>query len=294
MFGEAFDGRPQLVGAYTQVDLPSAEQLARENQCVTDGLTLTGDQVDGVFHFPQYYQAIRDVFQQGLSTDRIETLWTERSLYYGTTATQLGTGIPPIKTLVNFLDNHDVSRFLYSGAGTDALHLALLFLLTEDGIPCIYYGTEQRFSGGNDPANREDMWFTGYDQAAPTYQWIKRLTAIRQAYVALRRADTRVAWSSARVDDEEDAGIFAFERTGGDGGDAYALVVLNAHRSKQSTTAFEGTAMTTSLGDGTVLVDVLAADKPSYTVGAGGSLSLTLGPLAGALLVRQGDVVGGL
>ena len=41
---------------------------------MTDARPLTGDQLDGMFEFPQYYQVFRDVFQQGLSTDRIDSI----------------------------------------------------------------------------------------------------------------------------------------------------------------------------------------------------------------------------
>jgi alpha-amylase len=58
---------------------------------------------------------------------------------------------------VNFLDNHDLPRFLFDA--TDPSSSApRLYLLTWDGIPCVYYGTEQAFAGGVDPKNREDMW----------------------------------------------------------------------------------------------------------------------------------------
>jgi glycosidase len=70
--------------------------------------------------------------------------------------------------LVNFIDNHDVARLLYwaaqnkidnsPGRQRALLHNALLLLMTAEGIPCLYYGTEQEFRGGNDPSNREDMW----------------------------------------------------------------------------------------------------------------------------------------
>lgn len=41
--------------------------------------------------------------------------------------------------------------------------------MTSDGIPTIYYGTEQKLSGGRDPANREDLWDTPdlFNGAAP-------------------------------------------------------------------------------------------------------------------------------
>ncbi len=293
MFGEAFDGRPDLVGAYTLSELPAADQLARENECVEDGRPLTGDQLDGVFHFPQYFQAIRDVFRDGQSTDRIEKLWSDRTKYYGANANELGTGLPPLRTLVNFIDNHDVPRFLFQGDKA-GLALSLLFIMTEDGLPCVYYGTEQEFSGGNDPANREDMWLSGFDTSRPTYEVIRRLTALRKKYAALRRGDQKVVWASGRSGNEEDAGIFAYERAGGDAGGSYALVVMNANPSHIASPVFNGSRMKVSVAPGTVLVDVLgnpaAPAGSKYTVGAGGTVSIELPPKTGALLVPEGDL----
>jgi glycosidase len=287
MFGEAFDGRPELVSAYTRHDLPSASQLERENACVSDGRMVTGDQLDGMFEFPQHFRVIRDVFQQSQSTDRIEALWTERAMIYGDAPNELGTGVAPRETLVSFIDNHDVPRFLFQ-SDPERLHLALFYLFTAPGIPCIYYGTEQRFAGGNDPANREDMWLSGFDQNAPTYQWIKRLSEIRGAYPALRRGLPKVVWASARSEAEPDAGVFAFERTGGDAGDSYALVVFNSRADKDGSPEFNGAPMVVTQPDGTVLVDVLSGS--SYTVGAAGALAITLAPLTGAILIPQGQL----
>ncbi len=291
MFGEAFDGRSELVSAYTRNDLPSASQLERENECVTDGRAITGDQLDGMFEFPQYYQVIRDVFQSALSTDRIQTLWDQRAEIYGLVPNELGTGLPPIQTLVSFLDNHDVTRFLYDG-NPKGLHLALLYIMTSQGIPCIYYGTEQRFSGGNDPANREDMWLSGFDRGVPTYQWIQKLTKMRAAYPALRRGGQDIVWASARAEDEDDSGIFAFERMGGDAEGGYALIVLNTNQTKDSKPFFDGAAMVVSQPDAAVLVDVIGGG--SFTVGAGGTLDITLPPQSGVVLVPQGALVGGI
>jgi glycosidase len=289
MFGEAFDGRSDLVGSYTTHDLPSAEQMAGENGCVDDGFALTGDQLDGMFEFPQYYQAIRDVFQLAQSTDRIRDLWEARPTLFGLEPNQLGTGLAPIQTLVNFIDNHDVPRFRFQG-DQPSLQMALTFVMTEQGIPCVYYGTEQGLSGGNDPANREDMWQTGFDPGHPTYRFIQRLTAIRRAVPALRRGDQNVVWATASIADEEDAGIFAFERLGGDAGDSYALVVFNTNRAHDSTTSLAGTPMTVSQPDGTVLVDVLGG--LSATVGAQSSLAVTLPPGSAAIFVPDSQAQG--
>ena len=67
--------------------------------------------------------------------------------------------------VVNFASNHDVGRFLYFMPSTwteeekrRVLHMGLAYVMTIDGVPSLYYGVEQEFAGGNDPANRETMW----------------------------------------------------------------------------------------------------------------------------------------
>jgi alpha-amylase len=292
MFGEAFDGRDDLVGSFTKNDLPSPADLARESECLAEGdEPLTGDQLDSVFYFPQHFQAIRDVFQDAQGTQRIQDLWANRPVNYGTEPMKDAIGLPPTKALVNFIDNHDVPRFLYSGKGVPALHNALTFLFTEDGLPCIYYGTEQQFAGGNDPANREDLWVSEYKTDNPTFQWIRKLSRIRRTYPALTVGDLFVTWASNRTGDEGDAGIFAFERRGGDAGDSYALVVFNTNKNHPSSPQFEGTPMLVDAAAGTVLVDVLSAESKTFTVDGNKRVSITLPPESGAILIPQAQVV---
>ncbi len=271
MFGEVFDGKDALNGVFTKNDLPTEEELASENACVTDGRPLTGDQLDSVFYFPQHFQAIRDVFQQGQSTKRIEDLWAQRSVNWGTVAPELGVGVPPADLPINFIDNHDVPRFLYEGT-KEGLHSALTFIFTAQGIPCVYYGTEQEFSGGNDPSNREDLWPTGFDTSTATFQHIKKLAKLRRDNAALRKGGIRVTWATERTAEEEDVGIFSYERSGGDAGDAYALVVFNAHPTKQSAPAFMGAAMGVSAAPGTTLTDALGSGI-SVTVAGDGTVT---------------------
>lgn len=310
MFGEAFDGNDALVGQFTLNDLPDEDQQKRENSCDA-GPKITGDQLDSAFYFPQHYQAFRDVFLDAQSTERIATLWAAKTTNYGTTPPAESAGLPAHKVLVNFIDNHDVARFLY-WAGQNQndnspqrqralLHNALLLLYTAEGIPCMYYGTEQEFRGGNDPSNREDMWrplpYLGetvappaYDTQGPTFKHTQRLIALRKKYPALTRGDTNVVYSTAHTGDEADAGIFAFERTGGDAKGNYALIVFNTNQKHDSSPRYEDIKMTLTAPKGAVLVDVLSAKQTAYTVANDGTLDITLPPASGALLVPKGDV----
>jgi alpha-amylase len=306
MFGEAFDGNDELIGSFTKSVVPAhandaalGGDLARENAECPGLAPIDGHMVDGVFYFSQLFQVYRDVFRDAQPTAKIKTLWDARPTNYGTEAhpngpvARDGTGIAPTRTLVNFIDNHDIPRFLYDGPGASAfkadgkevLKNALLLLLTQDGLPCIYYGTEQGFRGGNDPANREDLWQSGYATDGELFQWIARLTRLRKGYKALTLGEQKVAYSTESAGTEEDAGMFAIERALEDGS-SYALVVFNTHPSKTSTAS----AITVSQPQGTVLVDVLSAEKAQYTVGAAGALSVSLPAVKGALLIPEKDV----
>lgn len=270
MFGEAFDGRNEVVGPYTQPG-----------------------EVDSAFFFPQYFQVFRDVFQSGGATSQVSALFDVRDNggLYGTQPQPGGIGVAPNRALVNFIDNHDVARFLYGRDDLAALENALLFLFTEDGIPCVYYGTEQGFRGGNDPANREDLWQSGYDRQHRVYQRISHLAQIRRSYRALTHGDLNFTWVTDRKGAEEDAGILAFERRGGAAGESYALVVLNTNAGHSSHTEFEGAAMPVALPGGSVLVDVLDPQRAEYSVAADGSISLEVPATAGKILVPKAQVV---
>ncbi len=93
---------------------------------------------------------------------------------------------------VTFLDNHDQhARFRFDDPTFDPqvkAGLACLFALP--GIPAIYYGTEQGFSGnGNaDLFVREALWGapSAFDTANPFFQTIRQLATLRAAEPALR------------------------------------------------------------------------------------------------------------
>jgi len=271
MFGEAFDGNDKLLGSFTQPGM-----------------------LDSVFYFSQHYQVFRDVFQyaydekQQKGTDQIETLWANRSVNYNNEPQPGGIGVAPSKALVNFIDNHDVARFLFfANNDTNALRNALVFLMTEEGIPCIYYGTEQDFGGGNDPANREVLWNTGFKTDGQTFLHTSKLARIRSKYAALRRGDTKVVYATPHTKAEDDAGIIAYERAGGDAGDSYALVVINANARHPSTTADGAKAMKLTK-PGVTLVDVLNPEGATYTVPANGELRVVV-PKQGALILVPQD-----
>jgi glycosidase len=274
MFGEAFDGNDQLLGSFTQ-----------------------NDALDSVFYFSQAFTVFDGVFENASNggqsgTDQIEQLWDMKTVNYATQPIPGGIGIAPYKALVNFIDNHDVPRFLFASNGdTTALHNALSLLFTEEGIPDLYYGTEQDFHGGNDPGNREILWLANFDETGDTFQHIAKLTRIRKAYAALRYGDTSVRWSTSDVGTEEDAGIFAFERTGGDAGSQYALVVMNTNAFQTSGTTGNAGSMKVTAAAGTTLTDVLDPMQATYTVDSDGTMNLQVPAQSTMILIPNAQLV---
>ncbi len=273
MFGEAFSGADKLLTSYVD-----------------------GEQVDSVFYFSQKYRVMDGVFKNGAPTDEIRGLHEDRLKLYPDQPHTNGIGVAPRDALVNFIDNHDVERFLHKGT-VAALRGALTYLLTTVGIPCIYYGTEQQFHGGNDPANREDLWvgnskdkLAPFDTSNATFKHIQALTGLRKKYAPLRRGDLQLRWTTTAVGNETDAGIVAYERKL-DG--ETVLVVINAKECSDakasSQTSANGNVMQTSFAAGTTLVNVLDDPDPvdQVTVGANGALDVKV-PCRGAkILVKQ-------
>jgi len=278
MFGEAFDGDDELIGSYT-----------------------SNNEMDSVFYFSHKFRVFDEVFKYGGSPRKIEELFELRKTNYGADGhangpTDLeGNLLSPRGMLVNFLDNHDIPRFLYEKPDLAALHNALFYLLTIDGIPCIYYGTEQQFAGGNDPHNREDLWTSGYAETE-TFTLIRELNELRKGYVPLRRGEMNIVMASDSNWAEGEtgathAGLFAFERS-------YkgkkVLVVLNTHEIQASVTqSADGAGMETSFSVGDTLTPVFeypAGSGAEVTVGEGGVINIELPPRSGVVWVPHEEV----
>jgi alpha-amylase len=263
MFGEIFDGDDARIGSYT-----------------FDG------ELDSAFWFSQKFQVFDDIFKRGQGTARAEALFASRAANYGAQPHPGGLNISPQQAMVSFIDNHDVQRFLFDAPGGEpALKAALVFLLTEDGIPCIYYGTEQGFDGGNDPANREPLWWADYRTDGDLFVHTATLNRVRRTYPALTRGALAFRWTSDRVSGEEDAHILAFEREHPDGN---ALVVINTWGAGTAHTQHQGSPMQVSFPDGTVLAPAFPpGDARRFTVGGGGRVRVEVGPHEGLVLVPE-------
>ncbi|KAL9601830.1 MAG: hypothetical protein Q9179_002748 [Wetmoreana sp. 5 TL-2023] len=125
-------------------------------------------QLQGLLNYPLYYPMIR-AFQD--SDGNMSSLSSAISTIQRVCRdpTMLGT----------FSENHDNARFL---SHTNDLHLnmnVITFTILSGGIPIIYQGQEQGFSGGNDPANREALWTSSFPTKTALYNLIASVNQIR-------------------------------------------------------------------------------------------------------------------
>jgi glycosidase len=167
--GVEAQGPRYLVGEWQTTDTTDLTYPAAVRFANTSGIAL--------LNFP-VYTALNDAFGNGSLSGPVEidsTLQTEAKDFTWP------------NDQANFIDNHDVARFLTVTNSRDALHAALAVVMTIPGIPIIYYGTEQYLhndtNGGGDPYNRPMM--PGFDTTTPAYQLLHCLGALRASNPAL-------------------------------------------------------------------------------------------------------------
>ncbi|KAL9637474.1 MAG: hypothetical protein Q9204_001869 [Flavoplaca sp. TL-2023a] len=126
------------------------------------------EQLDGLLDYPLYYPLIR-AFQD--SNGSMASL--------GTALTTIQDSCRDPTLLATFSENHDIPRFLSQRNDMNAQMNIIVFTILSGGIPIIYQGQEQGFSGGNDPANREALWTSDYSTKTPLYMLIASVNQIR-------------------------------------------------------------------------------------------------------------------
>jgi len=168
------------------------EQIARFiGRSTTENSELMG--VDAALDFPAFFRL--PSVAKGMSAPAdIVAMYAHRKKVQKEILSSHGEAS---RFFVTFLDNHDQKeRFYYKentnpDAYTDQLTLGLGCLFTVQGIPCVYYGTEQGLSGrGNvDWCVREALWGLGpgaFDLNGAIFKSVKRISELRRDNPPLR------------------------------------------------------------------------------------------------------------
>jgi glycosidase len=190
-------------------DKPYADAQARK----LDGYMRTPGGLPSMINFP-LYGSLGDVFARGRPT--AELGYRIRDM--------MAVHADPWR-MPSFVDNHDVDRFL-AGGSQAGLRQALLAMLTLPGIPTIYYGTEQGFTG-----QRAAMFARGFgagghdhfDTAAPLYRFLRDAIALRRDHRVFSRGTPRILLENPagpggfayRMDGDRESALVAFNTADG-------------------------------------------------------------------------------
>ena len=191
-----------------------------------------------------------------------------------------GIGVPAQQALVNFMDNHDVTRFLFDKPSTaGAATTRSPSSSPRTASPASITAPSRSSTAATIRPTASGCGTRASDRRRRRFSTIQKLIKIRKAYAPLRRGDhddeVRDRRTSAM---EEDAGMFAFERA--DGGHKVLVVhqhVSDAKQSETSTALMGGSDMLTSFAPGDKLVDMLASPSDAtatFTVGLQGALKV--------------------
>ncbi len=148
--------------------------------------------VDAALDFPLFYK-LTGVAKGFLKPAELVEMFEERKQVQ---KGMISSHSEASKYFVTFLDNHDIyNRFCCyqpnnSHQYDNQVILALGCLFSLQGIPCVYYGTEQGLDGAGDKpeAVREALWGkeNAFDRQHPFYQAIQKLIKVRNQEPALR------------------------------------------------------------------------------------------------------------
>ena len=226
------DGIPQFhIFGEVGMDDPDVARAARHTR---------QDKIPYVLDYP-FAQAVRQTVAGTHGTDVLARLFADDVLYEG--------GEDAAMRMPTFVSNHDQGRFGYfvrkafpEESDDEVMRRVLLahaMMFTLRGVPTVYYGDEQGFTGtGGDQAAREDMFaskvalynhekllgtnsttaVSSFNVNHPIYRAIAELAHLRIANAALRRGRQIVRNYS------EKPGLFAVSRIDPDSGREIVIV----------------------------------------------------------------------
>ncbi|ERS97854.1 hypothetical protein HMPREF1624_06025 [Sporothrix schenckii ATCC 58251] len=247
--GEVFDGDPAYTCPYQAV-------------------------LDGVLNYPLYYPLLAAF--QSASSSGIGALYSMIS--------SIAADCADPTLLGNFVENHDNPRFASYTSDYALAQNALSFLFLADGIPIVYAGQEQHYSGGGDPANREATWLSGYAQTSTLYKHIATTNAIRALLISASSGSWATTANKAVYQDSTTIGMVK-------GGVLTVLSNLGA-----SGASYTLTVTGTGLAAGTALVELYSC--ATATVSSDGSVAVPMASgqprvLVPASWVSSGSLCGG-
>jgi len=205
------------------------------------------DALDSVLNYPLYYALVAAFTLPG--AQNISALIDNLD--------QSKTGYTDTTVLGNFLENQDVPRWHNLSVDPQSLYNAMTFIFLSEGIPIVYYGQEQGFSGNADPYNREPLWPSNYTNTT-SYQLMTTLNQLRNFMI------NTTDWATQKVN------VFTSNKNGIAFQKGEVVTILtNIGAPPQN---FTNTAFQSPWPQGTVTIDVIACRQ--FVVASAGYLEV--------------------
>ncbi len=241
---------------------------------------LQGDQFDAVMNYLVTIASLGFFTGTHLNQKETNRAGGYRNKVRSLNVTEFATSIDHILALydpaitqaqLNLLDSHDTPRFITSASGDQAsLRLAMLFMFTYPGAPCLYYGDEIGMEGRHDPDCRRAFPWDENRWDDELLAYTKDVIAMRKAHPALRRGSYQPLYAAD--------GVYAFGRKL----DAETLVIaLNA---AEETRTIDIAVETLNLADGSLTA---IFGRTQASVQDGKINSLRLAPRSAVVLERN-------
>jgi len=210
--------------------------------------------IPGLLNYPAYYW-ITQAFEStsGNITNLVDGINEMKSDCSDTTL------------LGSFLENHDNPRFPNLTSDTSLAQNAIGCAMLADGIPIVYEGQEQHYSGGDVPYNREPIWSSDYSTTSTLYVYITKLNAIRT--YALNTDSTYLTYQSWPVYWDEQTIV---TRKGSDG---TQLISVFTNRGEGGTGSFTLSGSDTAFNATSSVTDLLSCN--TYTTDSSGDVDVS-------------------
>ena len=145
---------------------------------------LQGDQFDGVMNYAVTKSCIQFFARHEISTEQFAA---DVSGYLMRNFDQTNFA------MLNLLDSHDTMRFLtWCGGDKRLLRIALLFLFSYVGMPCVYYGSEIGMEGKGDPDCRRTFDWNMDNWDLELFHFYQQIIRIRESEEALQSGTIRI------------------------------------------------------------------------------------------------------
>ncbi|KAF5385548.1 hypothetical protein D9757_006764 [Collybiopsis confluens] len=143
---------------------------------------------------------------------------------------------------------------------------AMTWPFINDGIPILYYGQEQGYQGGNDPANREALWSSGFNEDnKPLLTHVKTLNAARKQAIS---ANSNFLTTKTTFITQQDSTTLAVSKP------PFLTLLTNVGSASGSSAKWSVPSDAKVFSGGETLVDVLTCDTYLWTIITASTISL--------------------